>query len=114
MRVAVLGGTKFVGPAAVARLRAARHEVAVAHTGAHEHPAVADVEHLHGEREVLLAAGGPIDRWRADAIVDTFTGGATAAKGEQLAACAARNGALVVAISSMDVYQHGVDSGVAD
>lgn len=114
MRVVVIGGTKFVGPAAVVRLVAAGHEVAVAHSGTHEHPAVAAVEHLHGERDALLGVGGLIGAWRPEVLVDTFPGGATAAKGEELAACAARTGARVVAISSVDVYQHGVDSGVAD
>src|SRR5438128_2181947 len=58
MRVAVIGGTKFVGPVAVGLLASAGHEVAVAHTGAHEHPAVRDVEHLHGWREELLQPNG--------------------------------------------------------
>jgi nucleoside-diphosphate-sugar epimerase len=114
MRVVVIGGTKFVGPAAVGTLLAAGHEVAVAHTGTHENPAVESVEHLHGEREALLSPAGAIDAWRPDALVDTFPGGATATKGEELAACAARAGSRVVAISSLDVYQHLVDAGVAD
>lgn len=114
MKVVVIGGTKFVGPAAVDRLVGYGHEVAVAHSGAHEHPAVDAVEHLHGDREALLFRGGPVDAWRPDAVVDTFPGGATAEKSEQLAACATRTGARIVAISSVDVYQHGVDSGMGD
>jgi nucleoside-diphosphate-sugar epimerase len=114
VRVVVIGGTKFVGPAAVGRLLAAGHEVAVAHSGAHEHPAVETAEHLHGERDDLLAPGGAIDGWHPEVIVDTFPGGATAAKGEALAACAARTGAQVVAISSVDVYQHGIEAGLGD
>lgn len=114
MRIVVIGGTKFGGPAAVGRLAAAGHEVAVAHTGAHEHPAVESIEHLHGERGTLLSGGGAIEGWGPDVLIDTFPGGATAAKGDELAGCAARTGARVVAISSVDVYQHGVDSGMAD
>jgi len=114
MRVVVIGGTKFVGPAAVGRLLTAGHEVTVAHSGAHEHPAVETAEHLHGERGALLGAGGAIERRRPAVLIDTFPGGATAEKGVELAACAERTGARVVAISSVDVYQHGVDSGVAD
>lgn len=114
MRVVVIGGTKFVGPAAATRLVGAGHEVAVAHSGAHEHPAVEAVEHLHGDRDALLSPAGAVDSWRPEVLVDTFPGGATAAKGEQLAACAARIGARLVAISSVDVYQHGVDSGMGD
>jgi len=93
----------------------AGHEVAVAHTGAHEHPAVSEAEHLHGAREELLRAGGPVARWRPDVIVDTFPGGATAEKAEQTKACAARADCQrIIAISSMDVYQHCVDAGLAD
>lgn len=114
MRVVVIGGTRFVGPAAVGRLATAGHEVAVAHSGAHEHPGLDAVERLHGDRDALLSPTGPVDSWRPDALVDTFPGGATARKGEQLAACAARTGARAVAISSVDVYQHGVDSGMGD
>ena len=114
MRIVVIGGTKFVGPAAVGRLAEAGHEVAVAHSGAHEHPAVESVEHLHGERSALLSPGGAVDTWQPDVLVDTFPGGATAEKGEQLAACAAWTVARIVAISSVDVYQHGVDSGIGD
>ena len=114
MRVVVIGGTRFVGPAAVRGLVAAGHDVAVAHGGVHKHPAVQSVEHLHGDRGALLGIGGAIEDWRPEALVDTFPGGATAEKAGQLADCAARSGARVVAISSMDVYQHGVDSGVAN
>jgi nucleoside-diphosphate-sugar epimerase len=115
MRVAFIGGTRFVGPAAVARLRDAGHEVAIAHSGVHEHPAVEHFEHLHGTRDELLATGGPVEAWRPEALVDTFAGGASAAKALALAACAARSGAShVVAISSVDVYQHTVEAGIGD
>jgi nucleoside-diphosphate-sugar epimerase len=115
MRVAFIGGTHYVGPSAVPLLVAAGHEVVVAHSGAHEHPAVAGVEHLHGAREELLGEGGPVERWAPDALVDTFAGGATAENGRELAACASRCGvAQLVAVSSMDVYLHSVHAGISD
>lgn len=115
MRVLVVGGTRFVGPVAVRLLLEAGHEVAVAHTGAHEAPDLPEVEHLHGAREELLAAGGPVEGWRPEALVDTFAGGASAAKGEMLAEAAGRAVvARVVAVSSMDVYRHCVDAGIGD
>jgi nucleoside-diphosphate-sugar epimerase len=98
----------------VAQLLASGHRVAVAHSGAHEHPSVAGAEHLHGSREELLAAGGPVAGWRPAAIVDTFPGGATADKSRALAAVAREAGAHVVAISSIDVYRYGVDAGLGD
>jgi nucleoside-diphosphate-sugar epimerase len=113
MRVAFVGGTRLVGPATLPHLVDAGHEVAIAHSGEHEAEGLPDVEHLHGGREELLAADGPVERWRPDALIDTFAGGATAWKAEQLAACATRAGAgHVVAISSMDVYAYLLDAGI--
>ena len=109
MRILFVGGTGPVGQAAITHLNA--HDVAVAHSGAHE--AVSHVEHLHGSREELLGTAGPVERWRPDAVVDTFPGGATAAKARQLAALAARAevGQLIVT-SSIDVYRHAALAGV--
>jgi nucleoside-diphosphate-sugar epimerase len=112
MRVAFFGGTGPVGAAAVPRLLAAGHEVLVAHTGAHEPAEVAEVEHTHGIRAELIPQVG---RWKPDVLIDTFAGGATAAKGRELRDLAARAGVRrVVAISSMDVYAHCADAGVND
>ncbi len=105
MRVAVIGGTRFVGPMTVRLLMDAGHEVCVAHTGAHEDEAVDSIEHLHGDRRELLGERGAVEFWGPDVLIDTFPGGATAEKGQQLARCAGRIGARVVAVSSMDVYQ---------
>src|SRR3954470_13175682 len=113
MRVAFVGGTRFVGPVSVRLLLEAGHEVAVAHSGEHE-PAgdgLAGAEHLHGSRAELLAPGGPVERWRPDALVDTFAGGANAEKASMLLG---RGAAHIVAISSLDVYHHCVEAGLGD
>jgi nucleoside-diphosphate-sugar epimerase len=115
MRVILIGGTGPVGQSALPHLLGAGHSVAVAHSAAHEPPGLPDVEHLHGGRDELLAAGGPIDRWKPEALVDTFAGGATAAKAHELGRVAERCGAhRVVAVSSMDVYRHCAVAGVDD
>jgi nucleoside-diphosphate-sugar epimerase len=117
MRVAFVGGTKFVGPVAVRLLLEAGHEVAVAHSGEHEPPGdgLASADHLHGSREELLAAGGLVEGWRPDALVDTFAGGASASKAAALRGCAERCGVgHIVAISSLDVYHHCVEAGLGD
>jgi nucleoside-diphosphate-sugar epimerase len=116
MRVAFIGGTRFVGPVSVRLLLEAGHELAVAHSGEHE-PAdgLAGAEHLHGSRSDLLASGGLVERWRPDALVDTFAGGASAAKALALVECASESGAgHIVAISSLDVYHHCVEAGLGD
>jgi nucleoside-diphosphate-sugar epimerase len=113
MRVLFVGGTGPVGQASVPQLLSAGHEVAVAHTGTHEPPALVDVEHVHGDRPTLLAAGGPAERWRPEVVVDTFAGGATSAKAAELGALAERcRAAQIVALSSMDVYRHCAAAGV--
>jgi nucleoside-diphosphate-sugar epimerase len=115
MRVLFVGGTGPVGQAAVPYLLAAGHDVVLAHSGAHEPPELSQLEHLHGDRASLLAAGGPAERARPDAIVDTFAGGATADKARAVSALASRTGAAQLVItSSIDVYRHCSDAGVDD
>jgi nucleoside-diphosphate-sugar epimerase len=115
MRVMLVGGTGPVGRSSLPHLVAAGHTVALAHTGAHEPTDGPDVEHLHGERGALLAPGGPVERWAPDALVDTFAGGATAAKARELGELAGRCGAgRIVAVSSIDVYRHCAVAGVDD
>ena len=110
-----LGGTNLVGPPTVGRLFEQDHEVAVAHTGAHEHPLTSAAVHLHGSREEILEPGGLIERFGPEVVIDTFAGGATAAKAVQLAEAASRLsiGHLIVT-SSIDTYQHCVDAGIGD
>lgn len=113
MRVLFVGGTGPVGQSSVPRLLEDGHTVAVAHTGAHEPPGLREVEHLHDTRPELLAAGGAAERWTPEVIVDTFAGGATAAKASELGQLAERCRAIqIVAVSSMDVYRHCVAAGV--
>lgn len=115
MRVLFVGGTGPVGRASIPYVLAAGHEVAVAHTGAHEPPELREIDHLHGSRDELLAPGGPAERWRPDALVDTFPGGATAAKAAQVGDAAERAGCgQIVAVSSIDVYRHCANAGVDD
>jgi len=115
MRVLFLGGTGPVGRSAVPHLLAAGHDVVLAHTGAHEPTELAALEHLHGERDALLAPGGPAERARPEAIVDTLAGGASAEKARVLSLFAERAGAgQIVVTSSIDVYRHCADAGVDD
>jgi nucleoside-diphosphate-sugar epimerase len=113
MRVLFVGGTGPVGQASIPHLSEDGHEVAVAHTGTHEPPGLSKIEHLHGTREELLSPGGPAERWTPEVIVDTFAGGATAAKAGELGRLAERCEAQqIVAVSSIDVYRHCVSAGV--
>ena len=115
MRVLLVGGTGPVGQSSIRPLYDDGHELAVAHSGAHEPEPSEAIEHLHGERTHLLAPGGPAERWRPEVLVDTFPGGATAAKAAELGRLAERCGARqIIAVSSMDVYRHCALAGVDD
>jgi nucleoside-diphosphate-sugar epimerase len=113
MRVLLVGGTGPIGRTAVPRLLREGHEVAVAHSGAHEPPELDVVEHLHGTRSELLAEDGAVVAWRPEVLVDTFPGGATPEKAQQLAVVARRcDAAQLIAVSSLDVYRHCALAGV--
>lgn len=112
-RVAFIGGTNLVGPASIQHLLERGDEVLVAHTGEHEHPGVEHCEHVHGDRERLLASDVPT--WRPDLLIDTMAGGASVEKAQQLMECAEHASVdRVVVVSSMDVYQHIVEAGMGD
>jgi nucleoside-diphosphate-sugar epimerase len=56
MRIVVIGGTHFVGRAAVEDAVARGHEVTVFHRGKEEPEGFPDVEHVHGDRDGGLGA----------------------------------------------------------
>ena len=80
VRVAVLGGTRFIGRAVTLSLRDAGHEVAVAHRGLTPFDEAPDIVHLHGERRSLAE---PLRAWAPDAVVDTY-----AMSGDDAGGCA--------------------------
>jgi nucleoside-diphosphate-sugar epimerase len=113
VRLLVVGGTGPLGGAACRHALDRGHQVIVAHRGTHELQAdLSGVGHLHGERDSLLARGGPIERSRPDVVIDTRT---TAANAEQLLSCARAAGVRrLVVVSSTDVYQYFVTASGYD
>lgn len=102
MRVLVLGGTRFIGAAAVRALVERGHEVTCFHRGLHEVPLPGSVRHVHGERPELLAhrreLGAPeaiLDQWAMEAADATRLLGAARTLGSR----------RVVVASSADVYR---------
>jgi len=102
LRIAVVGGTRFIGRAAVEELAAAGHDLMLVHRGATEPEGLPHAQHLHAERAALpdhkddLAAFGP------DAVLDCRA--LTREDAEKVVAALPSATRLVV-ISSMDVYR---------
>jgi nucleoside-diphosphate-sugar epimerase len=102
MRIAILGGTQFIGRAITSRLAGEGHELLVVHRGEHEPADLPDVRHAHVDRHDGPAMREAVAGFHAEAAVDVSGMNARAAE--------AALGALgpevkLVAISSGDVYR---------
>ncbi|GAB2632703.1 NAD-dependent epimerase/dehydratase family protein [Kribbella swartbergensis] len=102
MRIAILGGTQFIGRAVVERLGGEGHELLVVHRGEHEPADLPVVEHAHVDRHDGPALAAALKPFGAEALVDISGMNAAAAD----AALGAVGPAVkLVAISSGDVYR---------
>ena len=103
MRILVIGGTRFLGPAVVARLAAAGHEITVFHRGQDEVEHHAGVSHLHGDRARLVDFSHLFRLLAPDIVLDM----APYSEDDARQAVAAFRGVArrLVALSSQDVYR---------
>ena len=117
MRILVVGGTQFIGPAVATRLDTLGHAVTVVHRGQHEAELPTTVGHLHGDRSQLDAMREHLVHLAPEVVVDM------AAYTEQDAAhviTAVRGIARrIVIVSSQDVYRaygrlHQSEPGIPD
>jgi nucleoside-diphosphate-sugar epimerase len=105
MRVLVLGGTRFIGAAAVRRLVSRGHEVIAFHRGKTHAELPPQVTHLQGDRARLDEHAAALRGARPDAVLDTLA--MTEADGRALVRVLGSVARLVV-LSSADVYRaHG-------
>ena len=102
MKIAVLGGTLFIGRAVVEELAASGHDVTIVHRGNHEPDDLPPVNHVHADRHDLEAVSAGLEASAAEAIID-MRAMVTADAHALLAVAPAR--ARLVVISSIDVYQ---------
>jgi len=104
MRVAVLGGTVFIGRAIVSDLVNAGHEVLVCHRGDHEPdgPPFDSLRHLHADRANLKDHRSELDEFAADAMVDCRALGRA---DSQIAVDCFEPGVKLVVLSSVDAYR---------
>ena len=100
MRVAVLGGTRFIGRAITLELSRAGHQVCVFHRGHSEPEELSAVGHVHVDRSDIASVAAELSD--ADAVVDTMALSATDT--EPVLEVLPRTAKLLV-LSSMDVYQ---------
>jgi nucleoside-diphosphate-sugar epimerase len=102
VRIAVLGGTRFIGRALVEDLASHGHELLIVHRGRHEPEDLPESPHLHAERAELPQRADELARFRPDAIADLA---AMTAEDAEAALRAAPPGARLLVASSMDVYR---------
>jgi len=102
MRVAVLGGTRFIGRAIVEDLVEAGHDVMVVHRGTTEPADLPEVIHLHAARAELPSVAGELRGFRPEGVIDTI---AMTAADARAALDVLPVGPRLVVLSSMDVYR---------
>jgi nucleoside-diphosphate-sugar epimerase len=102
LRIAVLGGTRFIGRAIVEQLAGAGHELLIIHRGQLEPDGMPPARHLHTDRAGLAAHREEIASFKPEAAVDCR---ALTRSDAVLALDAAPKGLRWVVISSLDVYR---------
>jgi nucleoside-diphosphate-sugar epimerase len=103
VRVLVIGGTGFIGPAVVRRMSGLGHEVTVFHRGVTQASLPAGVQELIGDRRRLTEFAGEFRRVNPDVAIDVICASQQQAQLslETFRGIAGR----LVALSSSDVYR---------
>jgi nucleoside-diphosphate-sugar epimerase len=102
VRIIVLGGTRFIGRAAVEELSSAGHEMLIVHRGDTEPDGLPRAEHLHSQRSDLHAHRAELAAFKPDAALDCR---ALTRADAEAALAAVPDGIRLVVISSIDVYR---------
>jgi nucleoside-diphosphate-sugar epimerase len=117
MRILVIGGTRFIGPPAVARLHAMGHTLRLFHRTPAHVDLPADIEHVLGDRHEIDRYADELRDFAPDVVLDMIAITEADARGvvETFRGVAGR----VVAISSQDVYRaygrvNGIEPGPPD
>ncbi|HEX7165708.1 MAG TPA: NAD-dependent epimerase/dehydratase family protein [Acidimicrobiales bacterium] len=103
LRIAVLGGTRFIGRRIVDELVDAGHEVVVVHRGQSHPPGLPDVPHLHANRLALGEVRDELAAFDPEAVLDCAAFGA--ADAEAVLGAFPDDGVRLAVLSSMDTYR---------
>lgn len=103
MRVLIIGGTGFMGPAVVQQLRAMGHEIALFHRGQTPADTPPEVQQILGDRQQLGEFADQFRQFAPDVVLDMFP--FSEADGEALMTTFPGITRRMVAISSQDVYR---------
>jgi len=103
VRILLIGGTSFMGPAVARELLAGGHAVAVYHRGQTEVAVPDGVEHIHGEREALAQARPALAQFAPDVVIHMIL--MDEAQAETFTRALIGVAARAVVISSQDVYR---------
>ncbi|MBZ5521484.1 MAG: NAD-dependent epimerase/dehydratase family protein [Acidobacteriia bacterium] len=109
MRILLIGGTGFIGPAVVRRLQATGAEITLFHRGPRER-LFPELNHIPGDRRELKSHAAAFRRLAPDVVIDFILSSGRQARElmETFKGVAGR----VVALSSIDVYRAaGVATG---
>jgi nucleoside-diphosphate-sugar epimerase len=101
VRIAVLGGTRFIGRALVSELVHEGHEVLVVHRGHHEPEELSGLQHLHADRRELDRHRASLASFAPDAVADL----SAMTKDDAERALGAFGHVRLVVASSGDVYR---------
>ncbi|MQA10030.1 MAG: NAD-dependent epimerase/dehydratase family protein [Pseudonocardiaceae bacterium] len=101
MRIAVLGGTEFIGRRIVHELAARGDEVLVIHRGRHEPDGESPSRHLHVDRQAFATVAEQVHAFQPDAFVDTRA----LSLADVRAVLPHLPDCQLITLSSMDVYR---------
>lgn len=102
MRVLVIGGTRFMGPRAIARLIDAGHDVTAFHRGPATDAVPATVRHIFGNRHNLADHADALRAVQPDVVLDMML--ITESNASDLLKVLSGLNCRIVAASSCDVY----------
>jgi nucleoside-diphosphate-sugar epimerase len=103
MRILIIGGTRFIGPAVVHRLHAQNHNVTLFHRSKSKAALPDGITHIYGNRKNLLDFQNDFKKFKPDVVLDMIP----ITENDAVAVVKAFRGIAkrFVAISSQDVYR---------